>query len=317
MLKIGLFLTLLWTFALGSENNFMIFSQNGDKLFLYQEKNILQKAYLKSKEKNIKCKIDGSKIQCENKRFNLKKNVLYSDNKRLKRISTFAFTPLKIESFYDKNDKKNNAITLDILCSKNAQNVLNAFYGVDFTCKNAKKVFAKSAKELSHKGMSESCAAQFGESFEKCIKDSIFLETRSDTLRYFDENIFVFDRVDYFFSGGAHGISSKKGSIFTKNGEQVFLEKIIDFENLNLKKNLWEKYQKSMQKLGLKESFVEYEDFFVSKTLSLDENGVVFIYQPYEVLPYSFGIVELSVNFDEIVDFGDFKRSKIAYLFEK
>lgn len=297
-------------------NAYETFSLGNGKLFVYKEGSVIKKAILQENGKSAKCSVEKNKLLCENKEIQRKGGELSFGNVALRSESNFSLEKLNITQTYVKK----NSIRLEVFCSKDSkiQNVLDRFYGVEFTCQNAKKTFKELANGLLEKGIMASCGAQMGESFEKCSKGSTFEEVRSDSLRYFDENIVVFDRVDYIYSGGAHGISEKKGMIFSLDGRRIALSKILDLQNPKLKELLWGKYQAYQQKQGMKkgESFLKYEEFNVAKALSLDENGIVFIFQPYEILPHSYGVVELQVSFDEIKEFGDFLDSKIAYLFK-
>ncbi len=64
------------------------------------------------------------------------------------------------------------------------------------------------------------------------------------------------------------------------------------------------------------QDYIDFENFKVSDVILLDYNGVVFVYYPYEIMPYVYGIIELRLPLEVVEKFGDFSDSVLGYLFK-
>ncbi|EAL3938610.1 DUF3298 domain-containing protein [Campylobacter lari] len=114
----------------------------------------------------------------------------------------------------------------------------------------------------------------------------------------------------YECKGGAHGMTH----IIRKTYN------IDDMKLLRLKKELKldnEDFQEMMkQKItslyDVKEIF-DLKEFKMSEIFELREDGINFIWEPYEIAPYLTGVVEVFVSFEELKPFWK-SNSKLAYL---
>lgn len=234
-----------------------------------------------------------------------------------------SMTLIQQEAIYKRpKPKKNGArdalVSLRFHCSKDTktQELLQIMYGEKFDCKNAKAVFDKKAQDsLQHylEASLEENATNKEKAIEAMLQVEPFENYFKDSLHYFDSNLLVFSRGDYFYTGGAHGMYSQSGVVLSKNGV-VDLEKIIDFDNPQLKDVLWNAYQQFLKE---KETtgFADFATFTPSKSVLVDYDGFVFVYQPYELVPYSYGIVELKIPFAQMAEFGKFEDSPLSHLF--
>ncbi|MDY5556205.1 DUF3298 and DUF4163 domain-containing protein, partial [Helicobacter sp.] len=218
-----------------------------------------------------------------------------------------------------KKSKAEDAfVRLRFHCAKDSkvQDLLQTMYGEKFDCKNAKAVFDKKAQDSLQRFLEASLEedeANKANAIEKMLQFAPFENYYKDSLYYFDSNLFVFSRGNYFYTGGAHGMYNESGVLLSKNGI-VDLKTIIDFDNPQLKDVLWNAYQQFLQE---KETggFADFKSFEVSKDVLVDYDGFVFLYQPYELAPYSYGVVELKIPFAQMAEFGKFENSPLSHLF--
>lgn len=112
---------------------------------------------------------------------------------------------------------------------------------------------------------------------------------------------------EYAFTGGAHGMSATRlASYWTESGEAVKLSDLLipDFDRqLNtIGEKLFRQQWEIPEDQDLDEAGFWFENnrFRLSDNFAVDTNGLVFLYNPYEVAPYSFGTLELTVDFREI-----------------
>lgn len=109
------------------------------------------------------------------------------------------------------------------------------------------------------------------------------------------------------YSGGAH----PNTNIFflnydTKNNMPITLDMLIDTSNRlelnNIGEGIFRKNENlsSSEKLGEK-FFFENGKFFLPKNFYINDKGLIFLYNPYEIKPYVAGTTELIIPFDELM----------------
>ena len=110
-----------------------------------------------------------------------------------------------------------------------------------------------------------------------------------------------FTELDYY-EGGAHGINQLLTMNFDdRTGEQITLSDIFvpgyqpQLEHLLLEKLLESTGAKDLDDLHDK-GYLYSMDMFAPENFVLDDDGITFIYNPYEIAPYSMGKTELSVS---------------------
>lgn len=111
------------------------------------------------------------------------------------------------------------------------------------------------------------------------------------------------------FTGGAHPSSLCSALNFNPdNGEEIVLEDILkdNFEEpliAILEKNLAKQLEVDDVE-GIKEKGYMYADadMFISNNFILEKEQIVFIYNRYDIAPYSMGDIMINVSYDEIKD---------------
>ena len=110
----------------------------------------------------------------------------------------------------------------------------------------------------------------------------------------------------YSFRGGAHGIQTLSNIVFdAKTGEQVreadlfapdYEEPVARLLRLAVQSSMEEEDPELMQLVNL-------EEVRPNGNFSLHEDGVEWLFQPYEVGPYALGIVSATLSWDELKPF--------------
>ena len=306
--------------------DYFIYSLNpkGEKLLLKTSKSQILRATLQDKTGNHTCQTDSKKIKCldlPEMVFN-KEKVIYQTESLLEALQptlTFSLRNQEVQYQYDpKKFKNTNSITINFICSNDSrlQMLLNLMYEQDFTCENGKATFMEVAKKSFDKYLEAYERGDKQESLESYLKHSPLEEITKDRVEYFDEEILSLRRFGYLYTGGAHGMPGEWGIIIAREGELVYLDKFLDLNNEELKKILWKTFQDYRLAHNIDiEDFTSYENFKPSDAMTLDNEGIIFLYQPYELLPYSYGIIELKLPFSMVKPFGDFARSPLKHLF--
>lgn len=111
----------------------------------------------------------------------------------------------------------------------------------------------------------------------------------------------------YQYSGGAHGGYSEEFLIIdTKNGKEIKLNDIFDKSALViLQKRMLKKayaYTNSENATSLEDAGYLVDKIEVTDNFSLNERGITFVYQQYEIAPYAAGMPAFMFTWDEIKD---------------
>ena len=124
--------------------------------------------------------------------------------------------------------------------------------------------------------------------------ETLHWQSNSDyKIVYADNNIVSFRCETYSYSGGAHGMpDTKVGTI--KNGK---LLKLADLPDLSKIQTLW---QQALQAHCQFAEIKKYSDFIgsepqLTENFYLDDKGIHFIYQPYEIAPFAAGTIEIFI----------------------
>lgn len=179
--------------------------------------------------------------------------------------------------------RKDISLTLNVLCSPNPniQAIFNTLYGEKYQCATMQKTFRNTAKE------------SLGNAFEK---DEQYEANILFNIAYFDNERIVVREMDYLYTGGAHGMSVAIFRTFLiSSGQEIdYFTMLAPTKLPALKQRLW----KEVQKYG-DSVLTNFDEFTISKNIALTYGGILFVYQPYEILPYSFGVPKLLLRYDE------------------
>lgn len=121
-------------------------------------------------------------------------------------------------------------------------------------------------------------------------------------VEYADTRIAVLRQQTYVYSGGAHG---NNGTLYIcydlQKDKEITSDEVIankkGVEKLILKK-LMDRY--GCNSLETLSEHLFLANFEVTDNIRIDSNGITFVYNPYEIGPYSEGVIEVTVNADEM-----------------
>jgi hypothetical protein len=111
----------------------------------------------------------------------------------------------------------------------------------------------------------------------------------------------------YDYTGGAHGNPFSQGLVFDKS-EMIFLQlsDVLDTNHLKEVTQLLLNELKSQSSIPLDSNIenqgflISDELFFTSTNFFLKEEGLAFIYNPYEIAPYSSGATYLLLKYNQL-----------------
>jgi hypothetical protein len=108
----------------------------------------------------------------------------------------------------------------------------------------------------------------------------------------------------YLFTGGAHGNDYIKLFNFnTETGETLKVEDVLDLnaEFMSLAKNKFE--AEVIKNEGNVNDYFFGEDFKLPENMGLNDQGLIFVYNKYEIASYAQGYTEFLIEFKELEKF--------------
>lgn len=184
--------------------------------------------------------------------------------------------------------RKGISLTLTGLCSTNPsiQNVFNQVYGVKYQCNTMPRIFQSLAKNI------------LGNDFER---DEQYDAHLFHQISYFDKDTIVVEESNYLYTGGAHGMGERSLRTFKIGGNEVNYYMMLEPAKIPaLRERLWQEVQKYGDSV-----LTDFSSFQVTKNIAPGYTGMVFMYQSYEILPYSFGFPVLRLDFKEMMRYLD------------
>lgn len=129
---------------------------------------------------------------------------------------------------------------------------------------------------------------------------------KSNKILFEDESILSYSVQHYYYEGGAHGslnamyytidlnnlTTITEESIFKPNFHQLLTERIVE--------NLMKKYEVTNPEDLLNQGFFDINDIAPNNNFWIDNVGVHYIFNQYEIAPYSMGLIEVTVPYEEI-----------------
>lgn len=116
-----------------------------------------------------------------------------------------------------------------------------------------------------------------------------------ENIYYKNGDLVVFLNDVYFYSGGAHDNVIKIYEVNYKDKKLTLSDILKDEKNQTLLNMIWDKIKSY--------AYIKQSDLFVSSNFTVSPYGVTFVYSPYEIAPFSAGILEVFFKFSEIKPF--------------
>ena len=108
---------------------------------------------------------------------------------------------------------------------------------------------------------------------------------------------------DYSYTGGAHGMNTETNLVFDmKTGDQVLSEDIFTEESADILPGLLMKHVASAFDDPSGAEYLLVSEILPSDNLRITEDGITFIYNPYEIAAYAAGIIRITIPWDELQD---------------
>lgn len=152
-------------------------------------------------------------------------------------------------------------------------------------------------------------AVQYGIDWEQeeneFIDFSIFEQTKSVSIEHISKYLVTVSSGHYQFLGGAHGayflsydnIDLRDGSIITE--EQLFASDYSEKLDALIQKEVTRRNDSPDEDEHIA-LLVDTEEIKPNRNFFFSEEGIVYIYNQYEISPYVQGVVEIIVPYDEI-----------------
>jgi len=158
--------------------------------------------------------------------------------------------------------------------------------------------------------------------FNKLFSQHEYSYIYEEKPEYINDQYFCYSQTFYHYTGGAHGNSNIIYlTLDQKTGQKLKLDQVLDIKHkkaiLRLAKiNLFSKYnldnKKSLNENGFwfgendapesAQSWVDTDGFYLPDNFLIQDDGLVFLYQPYEITAYAMGAPTINLYWNELDD---------------
>ncbi|URJ47672.3 DUF4163 domain-containing protein [Paenibacillus polymyxa] len=109
---------------------------------------------------------------------------------------------------------------------------------------------------------------------------------------------------DYSYTGGAHGMTARKGYTFLlADGKLLQLSNVLK-ANPNYKKFLNADLKKKIDALQAGEGFDKFKELAADQNFYVTNSGVTIVFDLYDYAPYAYGIPEFTYSFGQLLPQG-------------
>lgn len=214
-------------------------------------------------------------------------------------------------TYYDKQAaREGSSVNVEILyhypTNDNTllKTISRSFFGDAYTTLSPKAALEKYLREVRSDYLFGADSLIFSAKELANMKSELYL---SNSITYYDDYIITMQKELYTYSGGAvHGLHGVGNYTIDRRSKDIISEGdlFIDGYEAELGKVLQRALLKSLGRKNAQE--VEKEDGFSITDLSgndnfrLDAKGMTYTYNPYEIAPYAFGVIEVFVPYEEV-----------------
>ncbi|WP_068502876.1 PdaC/SigV domain-containing protein [Paenibacillus kribbensis] len=155
--------------------------------------------------------------------------------------------------------------------------------------KHAEGVLAAGKKMMAEGGATTERPYEFGNDF---------------AIAYNKDGILSVIMQDYSYTGGAHGMTARKGYTFSlADGKLLQLSDVLK-ANPNYKKFLNADLKKKVDALQGGEGFDKFKELKADQNFYVTNSGVTIVFDLYEYAPYAYGIPEFTYSFAQLLPQG-------------
>ncbi|MGL4992515.1 MAG: DUF3298 domain-containing protein [Bacteroidales bacterium] len=136
--------------------------------------------------------------------------------------------------------------------------------------------------------------------------DTRFEHTRAVSIALNKYNLLSIELLDYNYTGGAHGYESKRYlNVDLINNDSLTINKVFeDQTDESIKNLLFEKLMADYNVSSIDNlnevGFFNISDITLSENFRLESDSLAFIYNQYEIAPYSMGRIEIKVSYKDL-----------------
>ena len=129
---------------------------------------------------------------------------------------------------------------------------------------------------------------------------------KSNEVLYQDESILSYSVSHATYTGGAHGslqvlyYTINLNELTTITEEDIFAPNYHNFLTTKIVENLMKEYKVSTPEELINEGFFDVNDIAPNNNFWIDNVGVHYIYNQYEIAPYSMGPIEVTIPYHDI-----------------
>ena len=122
------------------------------------------------------------------------------------------------------------------------------------------------------------------------------------------DSVVCYRMSNYEFTGGDHGMTIETDVTFSLSTgrpilpEQIFKPGSKDLLIKRLTTKLMEKKHVKTQEQLREIGYLDISDMFISPNMLLEQDSIKFHYDPYDIAPYVFGDITISLSYHEIKD---------------
>lgn len=246
----------------------------------------------------ISCTKKSSKLEFDNISLN-KKIYLFPDND-----TTKPFADVEIELNYPKSFRNKEDLA----------RLQEIFNGTFFNEESYGYLSANEALDLYLEKYTEEyreIGNQYYQDMENLEGDNqpswyYYQLHKSNEILYEDENILSYSVDHATYTGGAHGslqvlyYTIDLNSLTTITEEDIFTPNYHQFLTTKIIENLMKNYEVNTPEELINEGFFDVYDIAPNSNFWLNNEGVHYIYNQYEIAPYSMGPIEVTIPYEDI-----------------
>lgn len=127
---------------------------------------------------------------------------------------------------------------------------------------------------------------------------------------YNQEDVLSYQFQSYSFTGGAHGNTKVANGVFDYKTmcqlcvADLFASESVPDVSALLREELVRQYEcQSMEELTKKRLFFAPDSIAINENFYVDDQGVTWMYDPYDIAPYSTGVVSVTLSWDSLLPY--------------
>ena len=239
---------------------------------------------------------------CSQKKDTIENKIIFTSY-ALDTIKPFMKDSLEPNFHYAVNIEYPEFYENEIVLNKINNFIITSVFGESFSGKSFENATKEDLKNCFDDYLS--LREELPEDFYNSASLNFYL-FRSAEITCNANNILSFNFDTESYSGGAHGMYSRNGaSLNLKTGEPIYLEDLFSEDSLDKLSDLI--IYKITKNAGVanpmqlnEEGYFSAEEIRPTENFEIMEDGIQWIYNPYEIACYAVGRVEVKLTWDEL-----------------